>query len=271
MDSISQIYRNRTYVNLYGKDAVIAISLVLACGTYLARTAYKGTVEQIQDDWAKNRCNPVYMPFAGWLMPVPGQSAMESTVKNFDYCVQQNMSIGFDFLLLPLEFAAFLIITTMDVVLQTIVASLAMLARLKLRLGGLFAVSFLKIADILVPIIVMGIKMRDTMAKANGVMVTTMFTAMTVYNVMISGMLNVMGILLGLLLALIGIVIGMFVLGGVLMATPVFPLGIALFAAANIITLAIVIPAVVIYILLHVFMMDTFTASSDGAPGIPGR
>jgi len=212
------------------------------------------------------------MPFAGVIMPIPGQSASQTTRKNFDYCAQNDVSAVIKTALMPLEYVSFVIIRTIDLLVKAIVMSMAFLAYLKSKLGSLFNMTFLKIADILVPVTVFLVHTRDSMAKMNAVMVTTMFTTLVVYHITVSGILNVMTIIMNLMLVLIGVLVGMFILATILLVNPFTTIaGIVLTAATFVIIAAVLIPAIVIYALLHTFILNTFGKSTESPPKAPDR
>ena len=52
--------------------------------------------EEILNDWKNQRCNPKYMPFAGYITHPEGTTAFEYTATNFQYCIQniQNTVVG---------------------------------------------------------------------------------------------------------------------------------------------------------------------------------
>jgi len=212
------------------------------------------------------------MPFAGAIMPVPGQSGIKTTSKNFDYCAQTDVSAILKTALMPLEYVAFTIIRSIDLLVHAIVASMAYLAKFKFQLGSLFNLTFLKIADVLVPITIFLVRMRDNMAKMNAIMVTSLFTSMVVYKITVSGMLNVMIIMMNLMLVLIGVLVGMFLLAMILLINPFTTIaGIILTVATFVIIIGLLIPAIVLYSMLHSFLINTFGVATSSPPRAPSN
>jgi hypothetical protein len=93
---INGIYDNLSYYDMYGTTIIIFILLTLF--VFYVYTYYK--VIQIQDeiasDWTNQRCNPKYMPFAGYITHPEGTTAFDYTTENFQYCIQniQNTVTG---------------------------------------------------------------------------------------------------------------------------------------------------------------------------------
>ena len=272
MDGVRKIYLKRGYFATHSVDLLVSAALVLGCFTYVSRMSYTELLASVRADWANQRCNPLYMPFAGAIMPVPGQSGLKTASKNFDYCAQTDVSAVLKTALMPLEYIAFVLIRTIDLLVIAMVASMAFLAQMKDKMGSLFSQTFTKVAHVLVPVTIFLVRMRDNMAKMNAVMVTSLFTTMVVYKITVSGMLNILNIMLNLMLVVIGIVVGMFIVAMILMFNPFTMIaGIVLIAATYAIILGVLIPAVILYALMHTFVAQTFGVAAASPPGIPSN
>ena len=270
MENLRNVYRKRGYFAVHGTDVLVSTVLLVACFIFVSRASYTELLAAVRTDWTNQRCNPLYMPFAGAIMPVPGQTAWQTSSKNFDYCTQHDVSSILKTALMPLEYVAFVIIRTIDLLVHAVIASMMFLAYLKSKLGGLFSTTFTKIANFLVPVTLLLVRTRDNLAKMNAVMVTSLFTSMVVYKITISGMLNVMSVIMNLMLVLIGVIVGLFILAAILIATPFTSvLGILLMATTLALVVAVLIPAITMYSLLHRFLADTFGASTADPPKVP--
>ena len=270
MNALHQIYNKKGYFKTHATDVLISVSIIVTCIAFVTRATYKDLIVSVQHDWANQRCNPIYMPFAGVIMPVDGQTAMKTTSNNFDYCAQHDISAMLKTALMPLEYISFVIIRSIDILVHAIVACMAFLAYLKSKMSGMFGMTFMKIADIMVPITIFIVRARDNLAKMNAVMVTSLFTTLVVYKITVSGMINVMTILLNLMLALIGVLVGMFILAAILLFNPFTTIaGVILAAATVAIIAAVLIPAIALYSSMHKFMANTFGVSSTTPPAIP--
>jgi hypothetical protein len=269
MEKINELYKNRGYFERYGGDVCISIGLVIATLLITGYTGYQSMMAQVKTNWNQNRCNPIYMPFAGIIMPQPGATTAETTGENFAYCIKQDASAVFSIALMPFEFAMYVMIEFIDAVLSAIMAIMAFIQWLKDQLGGIFAKIYNKIVYFIVPLIEMIIHMRDMIAKLNGVALTALYTAMNIYNLTISGILNIMVILNNLLIATIAIMLGMIVLAFILIPTPVFPLGLGIYIAGFAIFTSFVIPVVVLYTLMKTFTNEIFKTSAPEGQSTP--
>ena len=270
MNGVRQIYSKKSYLKSHATDLLISAALIIVCITFVSHASYTELVDSVRKDWASNRCNPIYMPFAGVIMPVEGQSGIKTNSMNFDYCAQHDVSAVLKTALMPLEYIGFVIIRSIDILVYSVIASMAFLEYLKSILGGLFSMVFMKIADMLVPLTVFLIRTRDNMAKMNAIMLTTLFSTLVIYRITISGMINVMTIMTNLMLALIGVLVGMFILAAILLFNPFTTIpGLILITSTLVIIAAVLVPAIVLYAMLHTFLMNTFGARTDKPPSIP--
>ena len=270
MESVKQVYQKRGYFATHVTDIAITTALVVGCGIYLVYASFQDVLESARTNWATERCNPIYMPFAGAIMPSPGQSAFEVTASNFDFCTQQDVSSVFKTALMPLEFINFAIARSIDMIAMLVLAVMKMLNELRDRLAGIFKLIFEMIARVLVPITVFLVQMRDNMAKMNAATVTTLFTALVIYKITVAGTLTVMTIIMNLMLVVIGVVLAMMVIAFILLSNPFTSLfSIIVIVAATVICVAVLIPALALYVKLHVFIMNTFHRPTAAPPGSP--
>lgn len=269
MEKINELYKNRGYFERYGGDVCISIGLVIATLLITGYSSYQSVMAQVKTNWNQHRCNPIYMPFAGIIMPQPGSTTAETTTSNFSYCIKQDVSAVFSIALMPLEFAMYLIIDFIDAVLSAIMAIMEFIKWLKDQIGGIFATLYNKIVYFLVPLIEMIIHLRDMIAKLNGVAITALYTAMNIYNLTISGILNIMVILNNLLIATIAIMLGMIILAFALIPTPAFPFGLGVYIAGFAIFTSFVIPVVVLYALMQSFTNEVFKTSAPKGQSTP--
>jgi glucan phosphoethanolaminetransferase (alkaline phosphatase superfamily) len=123
--------------------------------------------------------------------------------------------------------------------------------------------------NFIIPLVLFIAKIRDTLAKANAVSLSAIFTTLTVYSIVVSGLLSMTTIIVDLLIAMTVVITAMFVLALILMNPFTFPAGIALFAVATGILSAIFIPTIIIYVIIQAFMSSVFGKQARPAPETP--
>lgn len=269
MDKLNALYQNRGYFDRYGGDVCISIVLILSTVIITGYSNYQSVMAQVKTNWNQQRCNPIYMPFAGIIMPEPGKGTVETTVTNFSYCIKQDASSVFSIAMMPFEFAIFLVIEFIDTVLSAILAFMAFIQWLKNQLGGIFAILYTKIIYFLIPLIEMVIHIRDLIAKVNGIATAALYTAMNIYNTTISGIINIMVILNNILIITIAIMMALIVLAFILIPTPAFPLGLGMYIAGLLTMTSFIVPVIVFYTMMQAFNQEVFQTSGPKAQSIP--
>lgn len=269
MERIESLYKTKGYLETFGWDIVISALLIILTVGITSVSTYKSVLSQAKANWNLNRCKPIYLPFAGVIMPQPGQSALETSAQNFQYCIQQDSSMVMNIVLMPFEFAMFIIIEFLDSVMAAISAIMRLILWLKNVIGGIFKQIYNKIVKFIIPLMVIIIKLRDMLAKMNGVMVTSLFTIMNIYNIMVSGILNIMIVLNNILIIVIAVMVALIVLALILMFTPAFPAGFAFFAVGLGIMTVFIIPVIILYTMMQVFTTAVLKATSPPAQEKP--
>jgi hypothetical protein len=269
MDAIHTLYSKQTYLDIYSTDILLTILPIIIMFIITSYSTYTAVLARIRNDWNSNRCNPIYMPFAGLIMPEPDQSKMDTTIKNFSYCVQQDTSMVFSIAMMPLEFSMFLVIQFLDATMEAIMASMAFIKWLKDMIGGIFKALYDKILNFIIPLMEITIHVRDTLAKTNGVMLTVLYSIMNIYNITVSGIINIVNILNDFLIGVISVMLALIAVAIVLIPTPAFPAGIAMYATGMGIMTATIIPTLVIYILMETFIKDVMHETTKKAPKTP--
>jgi len=269
MERLQALYNKRGYFERYGVDVVIATLLILITVGINSYSTYKSILSQVKSNWNANRCKPIYMPFAGVIMPEPGKSSMDTSSQNFQYCMQQDTSMIMNIVLMPFEFGMFIIIEFLDSVMASITAFMRLLQWLKNLLGNLFKGLYEKIVLLVIPLMVLIVKIRDALAKMNGVLVTALYSVMNIYNIMISGILNMMVVMNTILIITISILMALILLAFVFMPTPAFAVGFVLYASGMAILGSLVIPVIVIFTLMQVLTNSIFQTKSPSPPKTP--
>jgi phage-related protein len=196
---IASMYGNIGYLGMYGTDVFITIVLFVITTIIVGHSSYQTIILELQNNWNTNKCNPIVMPFAGIIMPKPGQSIMDTTFENFNYCIQQDVSSIFSIIMMPLEFVLYLTIEILNGILRVIAAFIEFLAWLKSQISGIFTEIFQKIISFLIPILEITVHIQDALGKVNGILITGLYTAMTIYNITVSGIINIMNILVNII------------------------------------------------------------------------
>ena len=264
------MHKKRSYWGRHGGDVVFTTVPVFLITVAMIMNSYDSIMKQARANWATNKCNPLYMPFAGQIMPQPGQSAGKTTADNFDYCIHNNISSVFGVLLMPLEFLSFMIINTLDLMVQGMVGTMKLQAYIAGMLKKSAKETNNQLGDFIIALTITFAKIRDAMARSSATILTGVYTTYTVYNIIVSGLMNITTIMVELLIIFAGAITGLFIIGYILCTNPLtFYIGITLIVVSVMSLQLVFLPTLIIYILIQIFMSATFGKSAEQAPFAP--
>jgi len=114
-NKINDIYVKRTYLERYGGSVIFAIFAILVVAFYFVYLNILNTKQLVKNDWAINKCNPLYMPFAGIIMEPQNMGKMEYTIQNFSQCSETILKDIIQVALAPIEAASILISASVSI------------------------------------------------------------------------------------------------------------------------------------------------------------
>ena len=267
---ITSIYENVHYLGMYGMDVFYTFLLFAFTLFVVSMQSYYAILHELKNSWSTNRCNPIIMPFAGIIMPKPGQSSAKTTFENFNFCIYQDISGVFEIIMLPFQFVLQLSFQFLELTLDSILKTMAILAWLRNQFRGMMDKFYNKVVGFIIPVMEMTIYMRDMLGKINAVMTNALFTIMTIYNLTISGLLNILTILVNILIAIMVTIIALMALIFALSANPfTFGIGLATQIVLTLFLVTLIIPALIICALLNTELKDSFNESGPSPPRLP--
>uniref|UniRef100_A0A6C0EXV6 Uncharacterized protein n=1 Tax=viral metagenome TaxID=1070528 RepID=A0A6C0EXV6_9ZZZZ len=257
-DKVNEIYIRKTYLERYGGSVIFAIFAILLVIFYFIYLNIQNNKEIVKKDWATNKCNPLYMPFAGAIMDPTDMSKTEYTIQNFSECSETILKDILQVALAPLEAASILLAASISIL--TGISTSLMGAILNFRLN--FKTETKKtssiqseFAAILTKIIT---KSRAALSKGEGILATILFIFFSAYK---AGASVFHVILFGeamILLAMFGALIAAWVIW-LFLAWLFPPIGWAI--AAGYIWVPIGLSVIYVACMIMVLVLVIFTAS----------
>jgi len=146
-----------------GKNWIYFIYVNLAFGLYIAGVFYFSQLQEIKNNWATYRCNPMYMILA------------DDVDKNFVYCIQNSMSSFMGFILQPITFLTSSMSTMLSGFLNEVNMVRAMFDKIRNLVSSIIQSVFGIFLNLIIEFqkIIIGIK--DLIGKTIGIMVTLMY------------------------------------------------------------------------------------------------
>ena len=248
LSSINKLYDKQTYLDMYGATVVMFIFLTLLVFFLYTYFQVMQKRQDIVDDWAVQRCNPKYMPFAGYITHPEGKTAFEYTGENFQYCVQNilvNITGG---VVNPIQYVIGSLTFIFKMIQEAIQQIRQIMSVIRTRLAK-FADDILKrVLNLMIPLQSLFISLMDAFNKIQGVMTASLFTMLGSYLTLKSLMGSILELIIKLLIVLSIIIVGLW-------ATP-FTMPAA--AAGTAVFLSISIPmALIIYFMTEVLHIKT--------------
>ena len=181
-NKINDIYVKSTYLERYGGSVIFAIFAILVVACYFVYLNIQNNKEIVKKDWATNKCNPLYMPFAGSIMEPKDMSKMEYTIKNFSECSETILKDIIQVALAPIEAASILISASVSIL--TGITTNLMGAISNFRINSLqketkkTAERQAEFSSILTKIMA---KIRSALNKGEGILTTILFIFFSAY------------------------------------------------------------------------------------------
>jgi hypothetical protein len=146
-----------------GKNWINFVYVNLAFGLYIAGVFFFSQLQNIKDNWATYRCNPMYMPLA------------DDIDSNFVYCIQNSMSSFMGFIMQPLTFLTSSMSGMLSGFLDEINMVRAMFDKIRTFISSIIESIFGVFLNLVIEFqkIIIGIK--DLVGKSIGIMVTLMY------------------------------------------------------------------------------------------------
>ena len=90
---INKMYDNAKYLDTYGGSYYGTILLFIVFLFIIGYLLVQINLEPLKKKFPQNKCNPAYIPFAGFIAKPPDQTAMEFTASNFSMCINQVLTM----------------------------------------------------------------------------------------------------------------------------------------------------------------------------------
>ena len=167
---INKMYDNAKYLDTYGGSYYGTIILFIVFFFIIGYILVQINLEPLKKKFPQNKCNPVYIPFAGFIAKPPDQTAMEFTASNFSMCINQVLTMIVHNYTKPVN----TIINMLNSIFLSLMKAVAIIQktvyRLKNLLHELMQLIMSRILAAIMPFIKMIIKIKDSFGKLGAIM-----------------------------------------------------------------------------------------------------
>jgi len=256
-NEIKKIYDNLSYLDQYGGSVFLFIIITAIVFYVHVYYSVMTNVQPIKDDWAAQRCNPVYIPFAGLINKPPHMSTGEYTQQNFSFCIQSILISITNNALQPFVYTTNVIQSIMADAVNALQSVRKIVSNIRGNFANIAQEIMGRVANIMVPIQQILIVFSDTMSKVQGVMTAGLYTSLGSYLTLKSLLGAIAEFVIKILLILVIIIIGLWMV----------PFSWPFAATASLVFLGISIPMAIIV----VFLKDVLHIDTPGIPGLPSK
>lgn len=263
MDNIQQtfesyfntMYKKNGYLDKYGGSVVLTGITLFFFFLIFSYYYVQSKIEPIRRNWVNERCKPEVMPFAGIINAPKGESKMKYASKNFYECTTTILGAVVSFFVKPYYYMSDMMVNLMKEMMKSVNIIRLFMDWLRIKLNSIFSYLIARIVNIMVPLRVILIKLKDTMNKVSGIMAANLFTVYSAY----LALKAFMGAFLHILIIVLSIILA------IIVAFWILPFTWPLAAAGTSFFLIISIPLIILTIwTVHVLQMQ-----SKSVPGPP--
>ena len=181
LNKIIKTYDKLTYFDQYGGSFVLFIAITIIIIILMSYFHTMINIQPIVDDWPNQRCNPAYLPFAGFITRPEGVSATDYTLENFTYCSQNILSSITSFALKPLTALTNNLQSVANDVNGSIQSVRAMFDKVRTSMQDVTQEIMGRIMNVTVTLMQIIINFKDFMSKTQGTMTAGLFTFLGSY------------------------------------------------------------------------------------------
>ena len=185
-EALNKLYEKTTYLDKYGGSFVVAVFTIIGASMYFTYTYLKNNSDVIKNNWQENRCSPLYMPFAGFIMNPKNMSKNEFATNNFFECFGVLLKEIVEAALAPIQAASLLIAATTSLIAGTMNSLMGAILYLRDALGGGFGLLGNRSLNALTLITKLSLLVKNSFNQGQGILVTIMDIFFTAYDMMAS-------------------------------------------------------------------------------------
>ena len=178
---INKITKKVGYLDKYGGSVVVTGIVLFIFFLIFSYFYVMNKLKPIKADWVNQRCNPAVMPFAGIINAPPGDSKINYTADNFYQCTQTILTTIMGYFTQPINHSVAILTEFWSKIMESVNMIRHVFAFIRGKIMSIVSNIFGRVYNILVPVQIILIKFKDILAKQLGVLVSGLYTIMTLY------------------------------------------------------------------------------------------
>ena len=208
---ITQIYGNPGYFRSYGSTFIFSLLLFIILIHVILFTFAVMKMQYVKTNWETEKCKPYILPFAGFINAPPGESMIDYTSENYQYCVQQITTNVSGYALEPLNAVVSVLTDVFSMIVDTINSIRAIINEIRNSVTTITGDILSKILVMIIPFQQIIIKFSDVLNKTQGILIGGLYTAFGIYFTIDSFFTALIQLITTVLIALVVVIFILFV------------------------------------------------------------
>ena len=205
--AVEQLYDNSTYSDKYGEHIWIVIMVtllvILACSYYYVLN----NLQPIKASWSEEKCNPVYLPFAGVIHDKQGDEFWRFTAENFNGCISSILQKITNYAFIPFYYAMNVLSNIFLFLVNALAAMREMFDKMRKSVANISSVIFDRIFNITAPILEVFVILKSVVAKIVGTFSAVIYTLLSIY----MGLNSFYGLLIKFIVSILFIIVAIII------------------------------------------------------------
>ena len=206
---INELYDGLSYYDMYGTTIMIFLILTMVVTFVYGYFQIMRVREDIANDWQNQRCNPKYIPFAGYITHPEGTTPFQYTSDNFQYCIQNVENDVAGQAMQPLNFMISGVTNMLNIIKTSVQQTREFLNKLRQNIRKFAEDVFHKILNVMIPLQSLLISLKDMLDKSQGIMTAGLYTFLGAYDTLKSLMGSIVELTVVMLLVMVIIIMGL--------------------------------------------------------------
>ena len=209
---INELYDGLSYYDMYGTTIMIFLLLTIFVLFMYGYFQIMRVRQEIANDWQNQRCNPKYIPFAGYITHPDGTTPFDYTAENFQYCIQDIQNDVTGQAMSPLNYLVSGVTSMLNIIGTAVQHTREFLDILRKNIRKFAEDVFHKILNVMIPLMSLIIALKDMLDKTQGVMTAGLYTFLGAYDTLRALMGSIVELTVVILLVMVIIIVGLWML-----------------------------------------------------------
>jgi len=184
--AVNKLYEKTSYLDRYGGSLVFAVFTIIGVCMFFTYYYLKNNSDVIKNNWQQNRCNPLYIPFAGLIINPKNMSKSEYATNNFFHCFGVILKDVVEAALAPIQAASLLMSASVSLIVGTMNNLMGAIFHLRNAFSGGFNLMGNRSLNALTLITKLSKLIQNSFMQGQGILVTIMYIFFTAYDMLSS-------------------------------------------------------------------------------------